>query len=290
MFKRRDFMAFILIAVFAMVISQAFISCGGSSEPNIPEPPSNLWYSFGDDNLEIILHWQQSSSSDIDGYNVYFENELIASVSADSMTFSDYPEKTGTYSIAAYSAGSISQRIHKTMLDVWVDDLTMYSRGFNTLILDTLGYWLLRKSNIVYSGWDINYGDSTNEYMADSIDFYFDSLCYISSPYRIVEEGRWSHAFHTRFMLVSSGITAEVFDTFSVIPIYDDSDYVSSIQVNTGDLIAFAAFRDNEPALSADKIYALAYIGEIVDTDSTETMEFSFKLQPEQNYRFVWSE
>jgi len=288
MFKRRYFMVFILIVVFTVLVSQVFISCGGSSEPNVPEPPSNLWYSFGDDDLEIVLHWQQSSSSDIDGYNVYFENELIASISADYMTFSDYPEKTGTYSVAAYSGGSISQREHKTMLDIWTDNLTLRSRGLNALVFDTLGKFFIQKTIAVQ--WNIIYGDSTNEYMADTIDFYFDSLCYINSPHRIVEEGRWSHAFHTRFMLISSGITPEIFDTFSVIPIYDDSDYVNSLRVNTGDLIAFAAFRDNEPALTAEKIYVLAYVGEIVDTDSTETMEFSFKLQPEKNYRFVWSE
>ena len=278
----------ILLIGMWIVIILAFIGCGSES-PNVPEPPSNLWFSYGSDDLEVILHWQQSASQNIDGYKIYLGNELVGSVGADSTTFSDYPEFLGTYSVTAYADESESQRASIELPEVWSSsDVTLDSRGLCAYQFNGEPPYIARRSIIRYSGYDIFYGDSTNQYLADSVDFYFDTTLTLQNPQKIVREGRWTYAFHTRFYRIAENADEQVLDTLSIIPRYDDSLFSDSLSVHRGDLIAIACFENDEPAISADKRYAIIYLTAVNDTaELHKTITFSYLAQSDKNYRLV---
>ncbi|MCD6595713.1 hypothetical protein J7L68_08580 [bacterium] len=265
----------------------AFIGCGSQS-PNIPEPPSNLWFSYGADDLEIILHWQQSASQGVDGYRIYFESELIGSVPLDSMTFTDSPEYLGAYSVTAYSNESESQRISSELPQVWYyTGVTLGARALCAYRFDENPPYIARRSIVVYYGYDIFYGDTSNQYLADSVDFYADTTLTLRSPQIIVQEGRWTRAFHTRFYRIASNVDTQVLDTFSTIPFYDDSLFSDSLTVQREDLVAIACFQDSEPSISVDKRYAVIYIAATNNTYPDESITFAYIAQSDENYRLV---
>ena len=79
-------------------------------------------------------------------------------------------------------------------------------------------------------------------------------------------------------------------DTFSTIPIYDDTLFSDSVKVLEKDLIAIVCFENNEPSMSADKRYAVIYVTAIDDTIQNKSMTFSYLAQSDKNYRLVKTE
>ncbi|RKZ30277.1 hypothetical protein DRQ33_07990 [bacterium] len=273
------------IIVLAMLV---WMNCGGSSSPKMPQPPSNLWFSYGDDDLTVFLHWQQSSSQGIDGYRIYFENERIGSVPPDSLSFSDAPEYLGTYSVTAYAEDSESQRTYIQLPQLLTgEEVNLDTRGLCAFRFDYGYSWELRYYLVDYEGYDWYYGSPENEFLADSIDFYVDTAFVLRSPYRIVEEGRWSDAFHTRFILVERDVSLETFDITSVVPLFDEAIFSDSCAVQQGDMVGIVTFRNQEPSSDSDKTYTLIYITATGITDEHPWIEFYYKSQTDKNFRLV---
>ncbi len=267
-----------LAALGVFVLSIAFWGCGGI-EPNTPEPPSSPVITFGDDEYEVVLSWLPSPSV-IDGYRISFNGELLAELPSSQTEYSHYPPTLGTYELIAFKDRAESARRHVELPGAWRDSTSLAPKVFSGFRFDTRPAWSLRYG--VYSMGQ--YGTPENEYLADSIDFFVDTTYTLHSPYRIVELGNWTHAFKTKFKLIARGVTSAVLDTLTLIPQYSGS-YLDSVKVETGDLVAVVAFRDNPTVASSDKIYAVLFVA-LVDEEA-ERLHFIHKFQTAPNFRLI---
>jgi len=132
-----------------------------------------------------------------------------------------------------------------------------------------------------------HYGVEANDSLADSIDFYMDSLFWLHNPQCIVEQGRWTEAFHTKFYKMDTCITSDAMDTLlDTIPRFSGM-YYDSVKLNTGDLIAIIAFRENPALAEFDKYYAAFLVTDKIDLDTLKRIYFTYKMQTAENYRLL---
>ena len=279
----------ISILLTAGIFGVLFFGCSGSESPEVPEPPSNLTITFGDDDYQVILQWDPSPSTNIEEYRIYFNSDLIGSVPAESLSFAYYPDTFGTFSVTAFTGRSESGRISAELpASIYSDEINLDSRVLCAFRLNNNGEypWQCRYSIIDYEGYDFYYGSSENEFLADSIDFYLDTSYTLVTPYQIVNEGRWTRAFHTKFKKIATGATRDVFDTLSVAPQYDDSSFSDSVRVDVGDIVEIVAFRDNPPGADSDKIYALLYVYEKGRTPDLDHPYIKLSLITQSTFNF----
>jgi hypothetical protein len=279
----------ISILLTAGIFAVLFFGCGGSESPEVPDPPSNLTITFGNDDYQVILHWDPSPSTNIEEYRIYFNEQLIGSVPSDSLSFAYYPDTFGTFSVTASTGKSESGRISAQLPEsFYSEEITLDSRGMCAYRLNNNGepYGASRFSIIDYEGYDFYYGSPENEFLADSIDFYLDTSFTLVTPYQIVNEGRWTRAFHTKFKKIASGATREDFDTASVALQYDESSFSDSVRVDAGDIVEVVAFRDNIPGADSDKIYALLYVYEKERTPDLDHPYIKFSLITQSAFNF----
>ncbi len=262
--------------------------CGGTESPEVPDPPLNLTMTFGEDDYKVILQWSPSPTAGIDGYKIYFRTERIAVLPADSLSFRWYPDTFGTFYVVAYRGSGESNSITAVLpASIEVGDAILVSKTLCALRLNTESAEVKRYSIVKYSGSDFYYGSPDNEFLADTIDFYVDTSLSMINPQEIVEAGRWSHAFNTKFKKIAEGVPQSVFDTLSLAVLYDET-FTDSVRVNQGDIVEIVAFRDNPPASSSDKIYALCYITETgVNALGQPYIKFNYITQSGTNFRLM---
>ena len=224
------------------------------------------------------------SPSDVEGYRVRFESELIADVPSSQTSIVDTPEFLGTYAVSAYDENSESDARFVNMPDVkkFSYSFPLLAKELCALKVDTIPkrYVIIR-----YTG---DYGDSTNEYYADSVDFYLDTLFFFNSPQKIVEEGRWSHAFYTKFKKLGSGLSHQDYEDWKVLTPYYESDtsFVDCVEIGgAGDLLEIVTFKQNEPLHTSDKTYGLIYI--ISKNEDELSVEFDLKFQLQKNFCII---
>ncbi len=262
------------------------IGCTSTESPSIPEPPASPVIQIGSDDHEVTISWLDSPSS-VDGYYIRFEGDVVGDVPSTQTYFTHRPPYLGTYSISAYKDGSESQARSIDLPGTFEDSTSISPLYYCAFRIDTFLAYSMRYV-IRHEG---QFGDSTNEQYADTIDFYIDNEFWLHSPKTIVDEGRWSDAFHTKFHRIASGTPVEVVDTITTLPQYSDTLYSDSVFVGEeGTLVSIVAFRDNPPAASSDKIYALFYTRSI-NPDTTELkVNFTIKMQTHKNFRLLRSE
>ena len=270
-------MIFAAILVFSVVM---FFGCTSNETPSVPEPPSSPIIEINDDDYSVTISWMQSPSV-VEGYRVRFNNELVAEVPASQTSVVDTPAYLGTYAVSAYDANSESEARFVDLPGVKKFDysFTLQAKALCAFKMDISPrrYIIIR-----YTG---DYGDSTNEFYADSVDFYLDTLFYLNSPRRIVDEGRWSDAFYTKFKKLGSELDTLSLDSLPAVqPFYEtDTSFTDHIQIEgAGDLVEIVTFRGNEPVHSSEKTYGLIYILS-KDVDSL-TVDFDLKFQPTKNF------
>ncbi|MCD6417462.1 hypothetical protein J7M00_01600 [bacterium] len=294
------------IAVFAIItllFPLIFLSCSGNESPSVPEPPSSPVLMINDDDRSITLSWMQSPS-DVEGYRVRFESELIADVPSSQTSIVDTPEFLGTYAVSAYDENSESKVRFVTMpeLNEFNYSFSLKAFEFCALRIDTLMRictdtvssdsivvdTVFTPTRYIIVNYRHEYGYAENEYYADSIDLYMDSLFYLNSPQKIVEEGRWSHAFYTKFKKLGSGLSMQDFEDWKVLTPYYESDtsFVDYIKiVGEGDMLEVVTFRQNEPLHTSDKTYGLIYISQ--KNEDEMKVEFYLKFQKEKNFCII---
>ncbi len=273
-------MRIIIFSALLLFSSIMFFGCTGNDSPSVPEPPSSPILEINDDDYSVTISWMQSPSV-VEGYRVRFDNELIADVPSSQTSIIDTPEYLGTYAVSAYDANSESEArfVDLPSAKTFSYDFSLQAKALCAFRIDTIPerYIIIR-----YTG---DYGDSTNEYYADSIDFYLDTLFMLCSPRKIVDEGRWSDAFHTKFKKLGSGLSENALDSLQTLtPFYEtDSSFTDYVQIEgAGDLIEIVIFRQNEPAHSVEKTYSVIYV--ISKNDDDFTVGFDLKFQPTKNF------
>lgn len=269
-------------ALPVLVIMMIILFGCGDNEPIVPEPPSSLIALIGGDEHEISLQWLHSPSK-VDGYRIRFAGETIGEVDADETLFIHRPPYLGSYSVTAFSGNAESPSIVAYLPQIHNDSTGLMSITLGGFRFDTQPVYQSRYTVWVGHGLSGNYGESSNEHLADSIDFYVDSLLWLHSPHHIVQQGRWADAFETRFYKLPSGIDLEEIDT---IPRYDESRYIDSVRVTTpGEIIAAVLFRDNLVSASSEKIYAIMEI--VIVNPTTAGFSFRYIMQTRNNYRLI---
>jgi hypothetical protein len=91
----------LLFIGIAFLFAFAFVGCNNSNEDI--SAPSNLVLSASSDGTDVILEWDASSATDIDGYIVKFNGTaLTADPIADVTTYThNNPTTTGSYEVVA---------------------------------------------------------------------------------------------------------------------------------------------------------------------------------------------
>lgn len=75
----------------------------------VPDPPTNLKASIS--NKTVYLSWNASPSEDVDGYNVYLDDNLIGTTASLSYAHAISPSQTYTISVVAYSESGESDPV-----------------------------------------------------------------------------------------------------------------------------------------------------------------------------------
>ncbi|MCD6531876.1 fibronectin type III domain-containing protein, partial [bacterium] len=143
------------ILLAAGITAVLFFGCGGSESPETPEPPSNLTITFGDDDYQVILHWDPTPSTNIEEYRIYFNADLIGSVPAGSLSFAYYPDTFGTFSVTAFIGQSESERTSAELpASIYSEEINLDSRAMGAFRLNNNGEysWQCRYSIIEYEG------------------------------------------------------------------------------------------------------------------------------------------
>lgn len=110
----KKLLAFLGIGIFSLTL--LFYGC--DEEPTDHDtlaPPTNFALAVaGGDSLSLELSWDASADT-VDGYLVYFEGDVIDTVTATkSLTYTDTPTALGDYKVTAYKGSKESDPVTKS--------------------------------------------------------------------------------------------------------------------------------------------------------------------------------
>ena len=112
------------ISLFAFIISIVLAtSCTKETEGEIT--PANFHISATPDGTGVILQWDKPVV-EVDGYKIYFEGNLIATLPEDSTIYIDIRNEVGTYTLRSYIGDSLSDPLTKSTLPEETRNITIY--------------------------------------------------------------------------------------------------------------------------------------------------------------------
>ncbi len=172
--KLLPFLGVLSLAVF-------FIGCEEEepTEPTKLAPPTNLTIAVaGADSLSLTLTWDASADT-VDGYLVYFEDDVIDTVTATkSLTYTDTPTSLGDYKVTAYKGNKESDPTSKVSSQL----VEVINQGPVYIVPSPLGPsgygWASDGTGSTYS-----LGTVDNRQNTDKVDFVFDSDTTLTNPH-----------------------------------------------------------------------------------------------------------
>lgn len=215
MFAQRKLLLFLGIFLIGGVV--CFYGCKEEPGEEI-KAPINLTATVTGDSLSLRLSWGASSTEDIDGYFVYFENEPIDTV---TNTVCDHkPGSLGEYEVKAYKG----------------DDKSDPSNIVSTKLQETINpvgpvWWMAAPSDTGSSGYGWNSNGTGDVYsMKDSTastpkantDFYLDSVAVAKGTDKIISPDNLYNDWNATWFHDCGG---NVYDTLSIAPTTGYTNY-----------------------------------------------------------------
>ena len=244
----------LFLTLSAVLILSIFIGC--SEKPSNPvEPPRNLTITANADGLTLTLSWTKSLSEDdedgIDGYYVYFNDEIVADLAEGTYQYQFSPDALGDISVSAYRGDEESnlvtvntELVERTgiSLDSWTGS-DPSSIGWDR----TTGYYTLYNTISANAGdIDLIWDSRDNTLNSPDLDDYFGA------------DGR------------SSAISDAIAETDSVAP----SDFYNYTEITIGDVYAVK--------LITDGTY---YVRIQTESESDGVLVISYGFQKIQGYK-----
>ncbi len=204
------------LLTFLGIFSIAVFFFGCDKEPTDPDTlasPTNFTLAVaGNDSLSLELSWDASIDT-VDGYLVYFEGNVIDTVTATkSLTYTHIPTALGDYKVTAYKGSKES------------DPVTESSELVETVNAVGPVYWMAAPAATGPSGYGWDTDGSGDTYSMSSstastpkamTDFYVDSVGFAKDTDKIISPDNlyteWNETWFYDF-------GANVYDTLSVAP------------------------------------------------------------------------
>ncbi len=204
--------------ILALSILAAFLLITGCGEEEALTAPENFTISAANDEISVVLDWDANpSGEEVDGYYIYFNDDIIDSTTNATYTHDD-PMETGIYYVTAYRGEDESESSDE-MSTVPVIDAGSELAEIGVPDEES-GY-----------GWSTSTGQGTKYSMADatyagSIDFYFtdwavgySGMYEIDSPSRVtLDPGAVHLQGTTGWRITGFNELTEGFDDVTVLP------------------------------------------------------------------------